>query len=287
MTDDELLAQPIIVIGAPRSGTTLLAGLLSRHPALCLLNEPRITWKYGNERKSDVLSRCDARPEVNAHIRREFAHAIRAAGKTRMLEKSPSNAVRMGFVDNVFPDCKVVHIMRHGVQSALSIRAFWQKHASGAPRRHLVRRAKEIKLRQVPHYSKELARRVLAPWMPRVVKAPLWGVRLPGMHEMLRDLDLLEVCSLQWRWCVEAACQEGRKWPADRYMECRLEEFDQSVLERILQFCHLEPSAEVLSAYQERFDPSQPQGRTSSANPGEVALIRRWIEPTLAWLEME
>jgi len=287
MTDDELLRKPIVIIGSPRSGTTLLSQVLKHHPMLHLANEPRILWKYGNERKSDLLRRSDARSEVRSHIRREFANRVRQTGKQRLLEKTPSNSLRINFVDEVLSDCKIVHILRDGVQSALSIRAFWQNHSTGLPKAQLRTRLREIKLRQVPYYAGEFARRALGKYGKGWVKPPVWGPRLPGMDGLVRDLELLEVCCLQWRGCVEAACNAGRKLPPHRYMECRLEDIEDELLQQIMEFCDLPPSTEVIEEFHKQFDPSQPKRRTPNADQAEIEQIREWIGPTLSWLGMD
>lgn len=285
-SDDALLRRPVIVLGAPRSGTTLLGYLLARHPTLAYLDEPRLVWRYGNDRKSDILKRRDARPEVKAYIRGTFARRVRQAGRSRLLEKTPTNALRMEFVDEVFPDCRFVHILRDGVQSVLSTRRHWQKTSKSVSSVFIRRRLREVQLRQIPYYAGEFLRRLLARFGPRLAKPVVWGPRLPGMDELVRDLDLLEVCALQWRWCVELACSVGRALPPDRYLEIRLEEFDEAALGRILDFCELPPSDEVLQGFRQRFDRAQTTSRANDGEPEEIEQIRRWIGPTLEWLGM-
>lgn len=291
MTDDEILENPIIIIGAPRSGTTVLSSLLSQHPALHLIEEPRITWKYGNDAKSDMLKRSDARPAVREHIRKSFAQQVRAAGKTRLLEKMPSNSLRLEFVDEVLPNSRFVHIQREGAQSVLSIRKFWENHSSGVTskihKRQIIRRLKELKLRQFPYYAKEFLSRSLGSKGSRLIGPALWGPRLPGMSEMVRDLELLEVCAMQWRMCVEMASSVGRLMPKDRYMECRLENMSEDLLRKIMTFCNLDMSEEVLDDYRKRFDPSQPSRRTAEASPEDIELVRRWIAPTVNYYQPE
>ena len=284
MTDDELLRRPIIVLGAPRSGTTLLSGVLEAHPDLYLANEPRILWKYGNDGKSDALRPQDARPEVVAHIRAELAARIRKAGKTRLVEKTPSNSLRVGFLEAVLPDAIYLHVMRAGVESVLSIRTFWGRHATGVPTNMLRKRLKELSLRQAPHYAKEFARRALGKMMPGAVGPAVWGPRPPGIEQMARDLDPLEVAAWQWRMCVEHACRVGRTLPAERYTECRLEDIGEELLDRLMQFADLDPAEEVFAAFRERFDDSQPARRTKSAEGEEIDYVRSLIEPTEQWL---
>ena len=86
-----MLEKPIVV-GAAGSGTSILSRLIDGHPDLALIVEPRLTWKYGSERRSDLLRPEDARPEVRDYIRRTFERMVREAGGRRHLEKSPSNS---------------------------------------------------------------------------------------------------------------------------------------------------------------------------------------------------
>lgn len=282
--DDKLLERPIFVIGAPRSGTTWIGQVLARHPMLAYLEEPRLTWKIGNDRKSDMLSATDARPEVKAAIRRSFAEQIRAEGKSRLVEKTPSNALRPAFVDAVFPDCLFIHVMRHPYDSVLSIRKFWTKHTHGVPMNRIWMRLNEINLRRVPHYAGEVARRMAPRRKGSGRPAGVWGPRLPGLDELVRDLDLIEVCCLQWRMCVEATCMFGRSLPSDRYMEFRLETMTSETIDQIFSFTGLDPDAGVKEFFAGRFDQSMTSARQQSADEAELRQIDRWVAPTLKWL---
>lgn len=287
MTDEQLLTRPIVILGAPRSGTTLLSQLLKFHPQVYLANEPRILWKYGNDSKSDALQPGDARPEVVSHIRSEFASQIRAAGRERLVEKTPSNSLRVGFVDRVLPDAIYIHIMREGTESVLSIRKFWEQHATGVggtTRRQIMRRVKEIKLRQVPYYAGEFTRRMMSKVVPSNKPRGVWGPRLPGIQEMVRDLDPLEVAAWQWRMCVEHVCRVGRTLPPERYTESRLEEFDEAEFERLLAFCQLESTPEVKEGFASKFQARPAQARSDAAESDEVKLVRELIAPTTTWL---
>jgi hypothetical protein len=281
---DPTLERAIIVIGAPRSGTTMLANLLSAHPDLAYLEEPRLTWRYGNDSKSDLLRPADARPEVLRHVRGRFADAVRAAGRRRLLEKSPSNSLRMGFVERVLPGCLFIHVVRDGVDSVLSIRKFWELHAHGLPVERLGRRWRELDLLRAPHYAREVMRRA----MPRAVSgwfgAPAWGPRIPGLDGLLRDLELLEVCCLQWRMCVEEACHHGRALPPGRYLEIRLEDLSPSLIDEVQGFCGLAPHPAVAQRFSADFDRAQLDGRRHRIEPRDLETIERWTGPTRRWL---
>lgn len=279
------LQRPIIVIGSARSGTTVLAKLLSQHPDVHYEEEPRLTWRIGNDRKSDLLHREDARPAVIREIRARFAERVRAAGKARLLEKTPSNALRLAFIDAVMPDAIFIHILRDGVEASLSIRDFWTKHTTGLPAKALRKRLLEMRPSQVPHYAKEAVRRSRPKWMRSVVPPAVWGPRLPGIDAMVRELDPLDVACLQWKLCVERCCVEGRKLPSDRYLELWLEDLDAAALERVQRFAGLEPHPEVQRRYVERFERGRATSRKGGASSDDLERVREWVEPTRIWLE--
>jgi len=279
-----MLRKPIVILGSPRSGTTLLSNLLKFHSEVYLAEEPRILWKYGNDGKSDLLHAKDARTEVCSHIRNEFSRQIAEHGATRLVEKTPSNCLRVNFVDRVLEDCIFVHIVRDGVQSVLSIRDFWTRHSTGMKPQRIFQRLRELELRQAPYYFREFSRRALGQFAPGMVGPPTWGPRLPGIEQMYRDMDLLELCAAQWRSCVEMACRDGRSLPEGRYTECRLEELCEEELIQIMDFCELEPSRVVLDEYRRIYDPSVPRGRTVNATPDEIDRVEELIAPTTTWL---
>lgn len=277
--------RPIFIIGSPRSGTTLLGNVLAAHPQLAYSEEPRLIWRRGNDGRSDYLRPEDARPEVVASIREAFDEFVESKDKQRLLEKTPSNALRLDFMRAVYPDGVFVHVLRNAYDTALSIRSYTQGAAGLPSKGVLVRRLKEMKLRQLPRYGREVARRVLPKWMRPGGAPPAWGPRLPGMDSLTRELDPLALAALQWRSCVEAACQAGRAFPAGQYMELRLEELDEDVLRKVMEFCGLPESEEVIETFRAKFRPSDPTGRWAKADPAHLELIRRFTEPTLRWLD--
>jgi hypothetical protein len=281
---DRVLERSIVVVGAQRSGTSFLGSLLASHPDLAYIGEPRLTWKYGNERKSDALCADDASPRVRQHIRATFAQMAIEMGGNRIVEKSPGNSIRMGFVEEVLPGCRFVHITRNGIDSVFSARSHWQRFSHGLQGKNWRTRIKELQLSRLPYYAREMAQRASPSWLEPVVGRGLWGVRIPGLQELARELDVLDVCCLQWRACVEAACQYGRRLPADRYFECRLEDMSMELVRSILDFCELRVAQEVIDHYDGVYTHGRTSKQKQEADPKEVERIMQWIEPTMQWL---
>ena len=235
-SDDELLNKAIIIVGVGRSGMNVLGELIARHGSIATAAEPRLIWKYGNDRKSDMLRPEDARPKVVAHIRSRLARLVRDQGKQRLIDVTPGNSLRLAFVDRVLPGCRFVHLIRDGVDNVLSKRRFYAvagRRLRGMPgpnyktarASYMTRRIREVRLRQIPHAGMEVVRHVAPDWLLPIVGRPTLGVRLPAMGAMRREIGLLEMCFMQWRASAEMATQYGRRLPPDRYMQCRLEEW--------------------------------------------------------------
>ena len=288
---DEYLDRPIVIIGAPRSGTTMLGRTLGHHASLAYLHEPRLIWRFGNDDKSDMLSPDDAREEVRRYIRDHLASFVREAGATRLVEKTPSNSLRPEFVDKVLPGCRFIHIMRDPINAVLAARRFWREHAYGMEsfrRGHLNKRVREISLRRLPFYAKEAIYRLAPRRLGRALGQNVWGPRLPGIDGLVRDLDVLDVCALQWRMCTEAALHFGRRLPSDRYMEIRLEHLSPELFRQVLDFCELDDTEEMLRAFDQnytcRFEKRTglADGRRAQADPADIERIVRWTEPTMS-----
>jgi hypothetical protein len=269
----------------------MLGRTLGHHASLAYIHEPRLVWRYGNDHKSDMLSPQDAREKVRQYIRGYFASFVRDAGASRLLEKTPSNSLRPGFVETVLPGCRFIHIVRNPIDAVLGSYRFWRDHTYGMEsfrRGHLRKRIGEISLRRLPYYAKEFIYRLAPKRIARTLGQNIWGPRLPGIDGLVRDLEVLDVCALQWRMCAETAIHFGRQLPPDRYMEIWLEHLSPDVFRQVLAFCELDDNEEMLGIFDRnytcRFEKrtALSNGRRAQADPADIDRILRWTEPTMS-----
>jgi Sulfotransferase family len=275
------VVEPIVVLGAPRSGTSLVAGVLAAHPATAFAGEPRLTWRYGNDGRSDQLRPEHATPAVVAHIRSHFGRLLAEQGASRLVEKTPANAVRPRFVDAVLPDARFVHVVRNGWGAVPSLRAFSERRAVGfdaKQRTKLARRVREARPSQWRFYAGELAGRL----RPGQGRAP-YGPRLAGLGAVLSELGPLEAAALQWRTSVDQVTAFGRSLPPARYLEVRLESLDAGVIDRLLDFCGLPRDPAVTERFTSLFEPGLATGR-SQLTAEERAVVAPYVLPANAWL---
>jgi hypothetical protein len=128
MSTADRLRRPIIIVGAPRSGSSLLfETLASCLPVYTVQGEShqqieRFTALTPQSRQyvSNRLLRADAQGPVADALRQAFLDSLRdregrapnSAGEVRWLEKTPKNALRVPFLDEVFPEACFVYLLR-------------------------------------------------------------------------------------------------------------------------------------------------------------------------------
>src|SRR5699024_12209800 len=111
---------PVVIIGAPRSGTNMLRDVLCSldHVATWPCDEINYIWRHGNLRyPSDELPPKRATVPVRRYIRRQFDWVMRRYGVRYVVEKTCANSLRVPFVDAVVPEAKYVFIRRDGLDA--------------------------------------------------------------------------------------------------------------------------------------------------------------------------
>jgi hypothetical protein len=248
-----MLENPIIILGAARSGTTLLAQtVLSRHPDIRYWPEPGYVWRYGHAyRNHDVMTKEDATPAVRRYITKQFMAYLGDSPGARFMEKTPGNCLRMPFVMEVFPRAQVVHVLRDGRDVALSAAREWsatgasrvggqvQKLSPGRRLSLIFRRQWGLggrvgdlrSLLELPAH----AARSLGTLRREVFHSSrvLWGPRFPGLRQLRRFHSLLETCALQWEVSVRMARSACMRLPEDQYMEFRYEDLVREPREQV------------------------------------------------------
>ena len=116
--DDET---PILIVGMPRSGTTLVEQILSSHPEVAAAEE----LPFWQERHDAGLRVFDAavQPEALRRVARDYLAVLRAISSdaARVTDKRPYNFAFLRVIRQVFPRAAIVHCRRHPIDTCLSI----------------------------------------------------------------------------------------------------------------------------------------------------------------------
>jgi uncharacterized protein (TIGR03032 family) len=138
-----IIDRPLIVVAAPRSGSSLLFETLAQSPDLVTVGgeshrqfESIAPLRPDTRRfDSNRLHRGDATADVCRAVIQRFVAALRdrdgalppeGATGLRLLEKTPKNALRVPFLSAVFPDARFVYLYREPAQNLSSLIEGWQ-----------------------------------------------------------------------------------------------------------------------------------------------------------------
>jgi tetratricopeptide (TPR) repeat protein len=121
---DESSERPVFVVGMPRSGTSLTEQIIAAHPDAAgageLTDLPRLAMGLGNGRFPDNLvtaAGAELAPAAADYLARLDATDPRVL---RVTDKTPSNFLFIGVIEMLFPRARVIHCVRHPLDTGLS-----------------------------------------------------------------------------------------------------------------------------------------------------------------------
>jgi Sulfotransferase family/Aspartyl/Asparaginyl beta-hydroxylase len=231
------IERPLFIVGPPRSGTSLLFETLGRSPSV---------WTIGGESHaviegipelhplnrgyaSNRLDAADANLTVSELLRHRFRAELRDRegrgpgaddSPLRMLEKTPKNALRVPFLDAVFPDALFIYLHRDPMACVASAIEAWESQ-----------------------------RFVTYPDLPGW-PGPPWSLALIPGWQPLAGLPLAEIAATQWQTITEVllddlAAVTPQRWSVTSYED--LVEDPQGELERICGFAELKWDQQLTS----------------------------------------
>lgn len=237
--------RPVVILAAPRSGSTLLFETLTKS---------RDFWTIGGEshsifesirRFSPLTGRCDsnalfaedATPEIVEHIRVQFSQKLRDINgqgfrsmqevmnaRPRLLEKTPKNALRTSLMNEIFPDALYIYLYRNPRENISSMMDAW-----------------------------ESGRFVTYPSLPGRNKP--WSLLLPPGWQSYHDASLEQVTAFQWQAANNAILSELKKLGNDRWIAVSYGQQVYSAAEtvqRICEFCDVSADAILASLSKEK-----------------------------------
>ncbi len=111
---------PVLILGMPRSGTTLVEQIVSAHPDVAGGDELTF-WNHAAEEFAS-LGEADLTPAYFARVAANYQEVLRKISPTarRVTDKMPGNYLWIGLIHLVFPNARIIHCRRHPVDTCLS-----------------------------------------------------------------------------------------------------------------------------------------------------------------------
>ena len=206
--------RPVIVVSAPRSGSTLLFETLARSVSLWTIgDESHGIFEHLKELNpahgictSNRLLADDAEERIVQHLRTVFLERVRnhdgrcysevpdsGTQKPRLLEKTPKNALRIPFLERLFPDARYIWLYRDPRENLSSMIEAW-------------RSSDFVTYRNLPGWTGN------------------WSLLLPPGFQQLAGRPLEEIVAFQWqsanRYILnDLAAISPDRWTALSYAE--------------------------------------------------------------------
>lgn len=193
--------QPIIIIGAPRSGTNILRNTLSVLPDAGTwdCDEIPYIWRYGNKKfPTDLLTPDMVSPKIQRYIRSQFEKISKRTNNKYVIEKTCANSLRVGFVDRIFPEAKYIFIIRNGIDVVSSSIIRWRAQFELS---YTLKKMKYVPKLDIPYYWFEYLNNRLHKKLNND-RLKFWGPKFM-LDEELKYLSLEKISALQWVSCVE------------------------------------------------------------------------------------
>lgn len=110
---------PIFIVGVPRSGTTLLAELIARHPQVC--NRGELGWLQTVAQRLSLTP--TSRREPFEEAAKLYAAQLRQDDSDAhwFIDKQPLNLLHVDLIMALWPNARIIHCQRDARDTALSL----------------------------------------------------------------------------------------------------------------------------------------------------------------------
>jgi hypothetical protein len=200
--------RPVIIVAAPRSGSTLLFETLACSPAFNTLGGEAHWLVEDHAALRPGASGVESNRLTAEHATPGVAEAIRGAAEARLqgpngaapavdgrlLEKTPKNSLRIPFLDRVFPDAQYIFLWRDPRENLASIIEAWRA-----------------------------GRWITYPSLPG--RNGPWSLLLPPEWQQLRDAPLEQIAARQWLAANQTIADDLTRLPRERWTAVSFAEF--------------------------------------------------------------
>lgn len=236
----DLFANPVFIISAPRSGSTLLFHLLSQSPDIWTIGSEshRIYMQFPNlpsPKNASGSGRLFARHADDAtaermrliylallqdHAGAPLSEALEKGrvSKFVFLEKTPRNALNIEFLLRVFPKARFIFLHRDPRENISSLMEGWKVGAET---------------------GQFVTSRTLPDW-----PLGIWCFLLPPGWEALKGKEVSQIAAFQWRACNDIIMDDLEKLPRERWTDISyraLVDDPSAELSRLCAFCGADP----------------------------------------------
>tara|TARA_A100001035_G_scaffold279020_1_gene279272 strand:+ start:488 stop:1306 length:819 start_codon:yes stop_codon:yes gene_type:complete len=193
---------PLIILGAPRSGTNILRDTLCTSESFRTwdCDEINYIWRIGSAFKSsDELKKDELNNYKKSYILKAFKKIQKSDKNVFVVEKTCANCLRLEFLYEIFPKANYIYIKRDPFDSISSISERWKGETSN---KYLYKKAKYIPKIDIPYYVLRYLSHRFIKKFSKSKELPTWGPRFNNIDKFRKEHLLIETCAKQWYECT-------------------------------------------------------------------------------------
>lgn len=217
--------QPVIIIGAARSGTNMLRDILVNLPncATWDCDEINPIWRHGNlYHPDDQFSRDMASESTSKFIRKQFLKIAKVNTAQIVIEKTCANSLRIPFIKKVLPEAKFIFIIRDPRDAVSSSMI---QYKSPFDLKYTLKKLRYTPLTDIFFYLKRFGINRVRRTIKKEENLKFWGVQFKDMQNWGRNKNLHQICAKQWLECVNNSIDDLKVLDKSQYLELSYEEF--------------------------------------------------------------
>lgn len=249
--DQDPLKQPVFIVSAPRTGSTLLYELLTQatglwslgmeshgviegipklHPAHRRYRSHRLT-EFDADPKTVNILRCAFLSQIKdqSGIRYLSLNKSKRPQKLRILEKTPENALRIRFLRVAFPDAFFIYLIREARQTVSSMVEVWEHGGF-------------VNIPNLPGWE-----------------SGGWSLLLPESWQQYRNRSLDEIAAFQWASSNQSIIDDLASVPREPWLPVDYHTLiarPERVLQKICEFIGALFNETLASSWQQSLKPS-------------------------------
>ena len=131
---------PVFITGTGRSGSTILGLVLSMHPEIGFLNEPKALWftanskddligSYSKDTASYYMNALDATPKIASTVKSIYSSFLQRSNSKRIVDKFPEMIFRIEYLNKIFSNPKYIFLFRNPWSTIASTATWSDSHA--------------------------------------------------------------------------------------------------------------------------------------------------------------
>lgn len=267
--------QPVILFGAPRSGTQMYRDMICGHKDIVTwpYNEMTYMWRYGNrDYPTDEIPVGMLTPKIAQYIRDCYIKLAQKSGSSMVLDKTCHNCLRPDYVAAVFPEAKFIYLVRHGMDVVPST----VKRSESAPPWREYFRIMSIPRTDIPYYVARAFWNHGGLLRPGKSQVRVWGPKFEGMNELAETKSVPEVSAHQWLRHMDLTDQFLNDPSfASPLLRVRYEEITSNPeleIRRVFDFLGVETPDDLIETWQEKVIHREPGSRAKLLEQHEEAV---------------